>query len=243
MPQDRKYLAFDIETAKDIPNFEEGWRVHRPLGIACAAAWPEDLDKPILWHGRTAGGAPAPRMSREEAGALVEQLADFVSRGYTLLTWNGLGFDLDVLCEESGRGDHCRDLAMHHVDMMFHIFCDRGFPVSLQSAAQGMGVRGKPEGLSGMLAPKLWAQGRHQDVLNYVGDDVRIALEIARAAEKRRRFDWITRKGTRSSMQLPGGWLAVGDAMRLPLPDTSWMPRPLSRGQFTAWLTSPSRKA
>lgn len=34
----RKYLAFDIETAKDIPEADFNWRPSRPLGISCAAA-------------------------------------------------------------------------------------------------------------------------------------------------------------------------------------------------------------
>ena len=40
-----------------------------------------------------------------------------------------------MLAEESGSGDPCRELALGHVDMMFHIFCEKGFPVSLEKAA------------------------------------------------------------------------------------------------------------
>jgi hypothetical protein len=29
----RKYLAFDIETAKDVPEADFNWKPHRPLGI------------------------------------------------------------------------------------------------------------------------------------------------------------------------------------------------------------------
>jgi hypothetical protein len=46
------------------------------------------------------------------------------------------------------------------VDMMFHVFCSLGYPVALDKAAQGMGLPGKPPGMSGFKAPKLWAQGR-----------------------------------------------------------------------------------
>ena len=34
---DRKYLVFDIETAKVLPDGEQDIKAHRPLGIACAA--------------------------------------------------------------------------------------------------------------------------------------------------------------------------------------------------------------
>jgi hypothetical protein len=44
-------------------------------------------------------------------------------------------------------------------------------------------------------------------------------------------------------MPLPRGWLTVREAMRLPLPDTSWMPRPISRRRFTGWLNKDSVRA
>jgi predicted PolB exonuclease-like 3'-5' exonuclease len=159
-----------------------------------------------------------------------------VADGYTLLTWNGLGFDLDVLAEEADAHQQCRTLALNHVDMMFHVFCDRGFPVALDKAAHGLGIPGKQAGMSGVLAPQLWAQGRYQEVIDYVSQDVRIALQIAVMCEGRRRFDWITRRGTTSSMELPRGWLSVQDALRLPEPDTSWMNNPIPRKDFIRWL-------
>jgi hypothetical protein len=232
----RKYLAFDIETAKDIPGEEFDWKPHRPLGIACAATLASDGREPLLWHGKTAAGTPAGKMSREEAIELVRRLARFVDEGYTLLTWNGLGFDFNILAEESGARSECKQLALAHVDMMFHVFCDRGFPVALDKAAQALGVPGKPPGMSGLLAPRLWAQGKYQDVLDYVAQDVRIAMGIALECEKRRKFQWITQKGSKSSFDLPQGWLTVGKALLLPHPDTSWMSKPISRNEFSGWI-------
>ena len=43
----RKYLAFDIETAKDIPGEDFNWKPHRPIGICCAAALAEGAKQPI----------------------------------------------------------------------------------------------------------------------------------------------------------------------------------------------------
>lgn len=90
--------------------------------------------------------------------------------------------------------------------------------------------------MSGILAPQLWAQGRYQDVLKYVSQDVRIVLQIASKSEALRRFEWITRRGSLSSMDLSRGWLFVRDALRLPKPDTSWMENPIPRSEFTRWL-------
>ncbi len=124
----RKYLAFDIETAREVPGEGFDWKPHRPLGICCAAALRQDSDEPIIWHGRDAGGNTAARMSQAETAHMVSELVRFASQGCTLLTWNGLAFDLDILAEESGRAAECKALATAQVDMMFHVVCAKGTP-------------------------------------------------------------------------------------------------------------------
>jgi len=233
-----RYLAFDVETAKDVPGDDFNWRPHRPLGISCAATLASNANQPLLWYGKTREGLSGARMSREAARQLVQYLSKMAGDGFRILTWNGLGFDFDILAEESGTDAICRDCAVGHVDMMFHVFCNLGYPVALDKAAQGMGLPGKPPGMSGFKAPKLWAQGQFKEVLEYVAQDVRSTMQIAQTCEQRRRFDWITRKGTKSSMILTNGWLSVQDALQLPEPDTSWMSAPLSRRDFTAWLSA-----
>jgi hypothetical protein len=233
-----RYLAFDIETAKDVPGDDFNWRLHRPLGISCAATLTSDTDQPILWHGRTREGLPAGQMSRDDALGLVQYLTRMAADGCRVLTWNGLQFDFDILAEESGAAASCKECALGHVDMMFHVFCFLGYPIGLEKAAQGMGLPGKPPGMSGLMAPKLWAGGHFKEVLGYVAQDVRIAMQIAQACEQRRKLEWITRKGTRKSMPLTKGWLTVKEALQLPEPDTSWMSAPLPRRDFAAWLAA-----
>jgi len=86
------------------------------------------------------------------------------------------------------------------------------------------------------LAPQLWAQGQFQEVIDYVAQDVRIALQVAQLCEERGSFAWTTRRGTSGFMPLGKGWLTVREAMEIPEPDTSWMSNPLSRNNFTDWL-------
>ncbi len=231
-----RYVAFDIETATDVPGEGFDWEKYRPLGISCAATFAYGEKRPRLWHGKTPDGQPAKRMNPEEAGQLVEYLGEMVQAGYTVLTWNGLGFDFDVLAEESGAVDECKKMARGHVDMMFHVLCQLGYPVALDKAAQGMGLPGKPKGMSGIQAPGMWADGQHQKVLDYVAQDVRITLQLAEACEQSGALQWITRKGTKSEMPLQQGWLKVDEASKLPKPDTSWMSNPLSRDDFSGWL-------
>ena len=232
-----RYVAFDIETATDVPGEGFDWEKYRPLGISCAATFAFGEKRPRLWHGKTPDGKPAERMSREDAAQLVAYLEEMVQAGYTVLSWNGLGFDFNVLAEESGAVDECKKLARGHVDMMFHVLCRLGYPVALDKAAQGMGLPGKPKGISGIQAPVMWLEGQHQKVLDYVAQDVRITLQLAEACEQGGSFEWITRKGSKRDMPLGRGWLTVEKALKLPSPDTSWMSSPLSRKEFTGWLS------
>jgi len=174
-------------------------------------------------------------MRQGEAAALVHYLAAQAEHGYTLLTWNGVGFDLDVLAEESGLLETCRTLALTHVDMMFHVLCKQGYGVGLDAAARGMGIAGKTEGMKGADAPVLWAEGRREEVLGYVAQDVRTTLDLATACESCGVFRWVARSGRLRCMALGEGWLAVEEARALRLPDTSWMDEPWPRERFTGW--------
>jgi hypothetical protein len=233
----RRFLAFDIETAAVLsePQFQD-WRRHRPLGITCIASQASDAAAPTFWDAREAVGNTSGRMTPAQLVDFIAYLQRMSTQGYTLLTWNGLGFYWDVLAEEAGFFETCRELATNHVDMMFHIFCDRGYPVALDKAAQGHGIPGKPPGMAGFLAPQKWAQGCYQEVLEYVGQDVRITLEVAKRSEEQRSFRWITSRGKTSSMPLHSGWLNVRSAIQLPEPDTSWMSDPIPRARFLEWL-------
>jgi hypothetical protein len=234
-----RYVAFDIETAA-IPNMDAEWTAQRPLGITCyALAW-LDPTRPgrvetFVGHGRNDAGAPAPRMSQAECSMLVDLLLRRVAAGDMLLTWNGLGFDFDVLAEESGRHPACCELARAHVDMMFHFFCVQGYPLALDTAAKGMGLDGKPAGMDGAQAPIRWAQGDFPTVLHYVEQDVCNTLALAGAVEARRHLCWTARSGKPNRVQI-AEWLTVAKALELPQPDTGWMRAPIPRTRFTRWL-------
>jgi hypothetical protein len=195
----RKYLAFDIETAKETPGDFAQWRDHRPLGICCAATIASDAETPTLWHSKASNGSPASRMTQPDLQALVNHLRAMATQGYTILTW-------------------------------------LGFPIGLEKVAQGLDLPGKAAGMSGGEAPKLWAQGEYEKVLAYVAQDVRLALQIALECERRSHFAWITQRGMKKTEPLPGGWKTVREALKMPLPDTSWMKTPLLREDMLAWM-------
>jgi len=236
VPPDRHYLAFDLEIARVIPDGIDDWSLYRPFGITCAATLEMDRT-PRVWHGHTLDGAIAGQMSRAETAEIVTFLEGEVAAGKTIVTWNGAGFDFSVLAEESGLTAVCARLADAHIDMMYHFFCLKGFALGLDKAAQGMGVQGKMSEVGGANAPRFWQQGRYEEVLDYVCQDVTTTLQVCQAVEHQGSLQWITGRGTTQLAPFSSGWLTVAEASQLPLPDTSWMRTPWSRKKFTGWIT------
>jgi len=81
---------------------------------------------------------------------MVNYLARQVQRGYTIVSWNGVGFAFDILAEESGMLKECQRLAGEHIDMMFYAVCVLGYGIGLDAAARGMKLQGKAEGICGV---------------------------------------------------------------------------------------------
>jgi hypothetical protein len=237
-PQENpRWLAFDLETAKVLAPDDGDLMRSRPLGIICAAALSSDGEL-TTWVEKDERGYIQPRLSAGTAAGLVSFLQEHQTAGWRIVTWNGLGFDFDILYEESGYLPACKDLAREHTDMMFHVFCEKGYPVSLEKAARGMGLAGKTDGMKGAFAPAMWQQGEHEAVLKYLEQDVRITLALALAGERERTLRWISGTDKLLQLRLPRGWLPVKDAQALPLPDVEWMKgkAPWTREKFTGWL-------
>lgn len=230
------------------------WKTHRPLGISCAATRTSGGET-RLWHGSLPDGAifasvmyPA-RMSPEECQDLAFYLAAMQDGGFRIVTFNGLGFDLDVLQEECGGGewlDSCRILALDHVDMAFQMLCQKGYMVGLDTMAKGLSLSGKTEGMKGSLAPVMWAESREaQDkTLEYVAQDVKATAEVYESLLEQKKLWWTTKRGRRSRSPwkpiiLKDGddarLLTVAEALMLPEPNTSWMDSPWPRSKFAGW--------
>jgi hypothetical protein len=188
-----------------------------------------------LWYERDADGqATGALFTQESAQGLVRHLEELTAAGYTVVTWNGAGFDYRVLAHASKLKDACIQLAWEHVDMMFWLHCKKGFSVSLANAARAVGS-GKTEGMDGAQAARLWAAGHHDEVLAYVAQDVRATAAVYEQAVQSGRLRWVNTRGRLSSAD--GTLVSVRRAYELPLPDTSWMSRaPWPREKFVGWM-------
>ena len=207
----RKYLAFDLTVAEQVPD-SDGRNTDRSSGISCAAALSNDTRQLISWVGRTHDGGASSRLTPEETKVMVQTLVDKVNAGYTLVTWNGLSLDLPIMAEESGLERECRFLASRHVDMMFHVYCMKGQYLELEAAALGMGLPMSTQTITGRDASRFWAQGNHQQVLDHLAENLQATIGVALACERRKVLLWTNKRGSSQGMDLPGGWLTVPEA-------------------------------
>ena len=240
-----KFIAFDIEVAK-VPQEGSEW-VDQNLGISCAATLDSDGDL-RLWHGARVGNRFHQRMSRHVSWELSMFLRDRLRDGYVPLTYNGAGFDFRVLLRELAGSQLCEDqiehLALNHIDIAFAFFADKGFMIGLDTAAKGMGLSGKTEGMTGAKAPELWAGDldNQLQVLAYVSQDVQTTANLYREVLNVGRLQWKAKSGNTGYWiipQKPGGRAflpTVQEAMNFSEPDTSWMDEPWPRSKFVGWL-------
>jgi len=228
----RKFIAFDLET-EEFTGFGDLANV----GITCAAAVSDDGESQ-LWYGGKDAGQFNEKMAQNEVIEIVDYLWRKMNDGYQIATWNGLSFDFQIVYGQSGGDARVKEIAMKHVDMMFHFFCIKGFAISLEKTAQGMDIEGKPEGMDGTLAPGMWKAGQYQKVLAYVAQDAQVTRELAQQCARLKEVRWVSKRGIPNKVALPAGWLSVEEALGLPEPDTSWMDNPWERTRFTRWMVS-----
>ena len=227
-------IAFDLEIAKSIPK-GVNWDDYRPFGITCAATvFDDDSDNPHIW--------PLVMPMREktyESQLLPCQVDDIIQflhwhfrDSQQIVTWNGLRFDFRVLAEEgsSESFEMCKEMALNHIDIGFHMLCERGFMIGLDTAAKALGLAGKLEGMTGKGAPSMWRKDRKsQDiVLEYVAQDARTTMEVYQEIVKRGKIEWVGHKGGKlwwKPGMVDSRLLAVQEALKIRTPRRSWSRR------------------
>jgi hypothetical protein len=226
-PQPYPLAVFDIEIAKEVPDGED-WSRFRPFGISCAAIAMEgtDLDPRVEFFTDS---------TPDIAGRLLGRLMA-LSVTHAIVGFNSASFDWDVLAEETGWRDTCAKLCLGHYDLIHAVLCNTGYKKSLDSCCKGMGVTGKThvvhlkdgtviESMSGKDAPRLWAEGEHFAVLNYLRGDVLATLELAMAMRNEGKIAWVTSSGRPRSASLPR-LFTVAEALEVRMPNQSWMDPP-----------------
>jgi hypothetical protein len=229
-----KCLAFDIEISNVFTlRSGEDLEKYAPFDISVAATQIRDGEHRI-WHSRDSDGKPATNLCRDDARALLDYLDQTEQAGHILVAWNGLSFDLKWIGHVAGDIPKAAKVARRMCDPMFQFFMTKGFPVSLESVARGMGLTCRKL-MDGADAPVQWRAGNHQAVCDYVLGDTRMTVEIVLAIARQREIAWRTQKGTRSSIPI-SRLRTVQECLDDPMPDQSWMSQPIPKHKFVGWL-------
>jgi hypothetical protein len=219
------WIAFDIETTP----FVDG---ELPTGITCAAAGTSD-GSVVHWYSLGDDGVPQPLMDVATARGMLAWLGHWQRAGHRLVAWNGAGFDLRVLAAVSEDQQRAARLLPGLYDPMLQMLWQRGFPVALARAAEGLGL-GLAKTMAGQEAPEAWARGEYGRVLEYVAGDVLMTVRVAEAIEARGGLDWVTRRGTVGHEPFVR-LRTVAESLALPPPDQSWMEDPIPPRRPVAW--------
>lgn len=228
-------LAFDLEIAKSLVT-DEDWKDRASMGISCASTITTNDRTPKLWfegmddstYSVHPDKALPHAMSTYTAVDLASYLLDMHACGWTVVTWNGAGFDFEVLAhavQQKRWAKEVAHLALQHVDPWYQMRAEFGYGIKLDVAARALGVGGKTEGMTGALAPILWTgilpdvgpkETQEQDraiaklglkpgsrsaqelCLEYVAQDAVCTLEVYEAILKVGAFKWTTARGTLS---------------------------------------------
>ena len=198
---------------------------------------------------------------------MIDELLNAERRGAQIVTWNGLGFDflvLEIECEDEYYKHIVRSMALRHIDPFFNMFCDMGYGIGLQTAADALNIHGKLEGMHGSLAPLMWnasfpatdeetaemaATGFERGSLDaqelcikYVEQDAKATYDIYMALAEIDGMHWTTRAGKRSykpwrPQKRDGVLLTCSEANLTPEPYTGWMTDrvPPKRSEYIGW--------
>jgi hypothetical protein len=233
------YTGHDIELLQGDNGINNIWDIW-PFGIAVAAIKLSDRDMPEIWF-ETVEGRPAPYWSREFTIEFVLRLEQLEREGYTLVTWNGSGFDFRLLFKLTRLGT-LKAMCWRSVDPCFQMLCMKGFPVGLEAAATTVGAKSKEE--DGISAPILWYEGEYGRVIRYViGDVIRLETVIINLC-KEGGLKWRTRKGALRFEPFYNLY-SVAECIGIAMPDTSWMTpdperEPITRESTIGWLEEES---
>ena len=231
-----RLVAFDIEIS-NVFDLRPGEDIDKyaPFDVAVAATQVHGGEH-RHWFSPGPDDRPLVNLQQEHARELLNYLEQMQQDGFALCAWNGLGFDLQWIARAADDRAKASRIARAMYDPMFQFFKLKGFPVGLDAVARGLGI-GMTKSMDAADAPREWQAGNHKRVFDYVLGDARMTNEIVSSVVRRREITWVTQRGKRSTVPVPR-LRTVEDCMRDPMPDQSWMTRPIPQERFTRWLTA-----
>lgn len=216
----RKCLVLDIETA-NLDMDAEGLAFDNPQGWITSCVGIYDV-----WEGESEGinyyyvSDPNKIMTPElkdynlrNMDSLVNTLTQCYDSGYYIVTKNGKGFDLPILSktlENGGAGLKSiidkYETADRHIDICMLLRNKYGYRFSLQNLVKGLYGEEESKTMNAAHAPKAWAKGDYQEVLDYCMHDCVLTAKVFFDAPKSN-FEAVGFNGQRSKKhQIKVNW-------------------------------------
>ena len=232
---DYPHLFLDIELCDNIP---DGWDRDNPssLDIACICVMTIDsqLTENTVVH-QNEGKA----MTHEQIQVVCNQVKDICNQGGKFITWNGLGFDMQLLDKIDNTLKQLI-LSEHHIDLMFHFTRKKGYMIGLNKVSQGFSIGEKT--MTGLDAVKLWAKGEFQKVIDYNIKDVELLRDIYYKVIETSKIKWLSGNHNICYLNVDTSQLSVGNSLNIPRPsdkDISWMTKEHKQICEWAWRVKP----
>lgn len=234
-PSNFPHLFLDIELCDNIP---DGWDRNNPstLDIACICVLTIDSDynENIVVH-HNDGKA----MTNTQVQVVCDQVKNICYHGGKFITWNGLGFDMQLLDKID---NNLKELILsnHHIDLMFHFTRKKGYMIGLNKVSKGFSIGEKT--MTGLDAVKLWAKGEFQKVLDYNINDVKLLRDIYYKVLETSKIKWLSGNGNICYLNVDIEQLPVGNSLNIPKPsekELSWMSQEHKQICEWAWRVKP----
>jgi hypothetical protein len=227
-------LSFDIEISDMFElKAHEDIDKYAPFHISVASTAIYEGEE-RLWYSIDGRNKPLLNMSKAMANDLLLYIKKMQDDGFAICAWNGLGFDIRWIGYNAENMELASEIALKMHDPMFQFFNQRGFPISLESVGQAMGIK-QSKLMNGVDAPREWHAGNYQNVMDYVLGDSQITNLIVKEFIKRKEIVWISQKEEIKSEPIPR-LKTVEELLKEREPDQSWMDHPISRKNFYQWF-------
>ena len=147
------------------------------------------------------------------------ELAQYLLASSVVVTFNGAAFDLRLL-HKLTNVDALKELALHHVDIMYDFVASHRYYASMQSFAVATLGAGKSN--TGDWAARAWFTDEWESVLEYCKQDVVVLQQLYVYAESHKCLKRTTKRGRTTVWNVPS-FRFVSAACENIAPAPSWM--------------------
>jgi uncharacterized protein YprB with RNaseH-like and TPR domain len=191
-------------------------------------------------------------MSQDKLNGVIDYLYGLHVAGVALVTFNGLGFDWRVMCDQMGDDNplaqnRVREMALGHHDVMFKFTCEHGYFASLQSFLEasdsGISKTGNGKDAITKWCGENATRQTQLEVLEYCRNDVQCLSHVYKQLWQAEPMKRKTKRGSIQTWDHGGAIDSVQVCLEKflanPL-ENSWLRNPPDPIQMVEWTAAPN---